>query len=118
MGNFKPKPGTNYADATANLKESRNTHTAFCPTESETMSAVILPDWMVDAASSAGSDEQDDQNLGLDAKDKSSATETIDRMIQRFVQQIDKQELMKVTAKEISRATKQLLDEEYFSVKR
>ena len=57
MGNFKLKPGTNHADATANLKEPQNTHTAFCPTESETMSAVVLPDWMVDAASSAASDE-------------------------------------------------------------
>jgi hypothetical protein len=99
MGNFKLKPGTNHADATANLKEPQNTHTAFCPTESETMSAVVLPDWMVDAASSAGSDEQDDQNLGLDAKDKYSATETIDRMIQRSVQQIDKQEYNRLTNK-------------------
>jgi hypothetical protein len=57
MGNFKLKPGTNHADATANLKEPQNTHTTFCPTESETMSAVVLPDWMVDAASSADSDE-------------------------------------------------------------
>jgi hypothetical protein len=118
MGNFILKPGTNHADATANIKEPQNTHTAFCPTESETMSAVVLPNWTVDAASSAGSDEQDDQNLGLAAKDKPSTTETIDRMIQRSVQQIDKQELMKVIAKETSYATKQLLDEEYFLVKR
>jgi hypothetical protein len=64
------------------------------------------------------SDEQDDQNLGLDAKDRSSATEMIDRMLQRSVRQIYKQELMKVIARKISRATKQLLDEEYFLVKR